>query len=172
MLSLVLLLGVAALVAQVAGVGTTERSRTIKPRARTIATLPGSSIPDIGSSKLASGTVSAEAGETVRMRATAQLRATRLARGEVAQVVCGIRYSREDDASWTLGYPTETVVLDHRGARDKVVVERTFIAPARDRYRASTTCHVAAPESGAKVTAIGSLRLARGLPAGAAVPVE
>jgi hypothetical protein len=172
MLSLVLLLGVTALLAQLAGVGTTEKSRTTKTRSHTLATIPGSSVPDIGSTKLASGSLRAAEGETVRMRATARLHVRKLARGEFAQVVCGIRYSRDGDASWTLGYPTETIVLDHRGAREKVVVERSFNAPARDRYRASATCHVASPQSGAKVGAIGSLRLGRGLPAGAATPVE
>lgn len=171
MLSLVLLLGIVAMLAQVAGVGTTERARTKAPRAHKLAVLPGSSVPDVGSTKLASSSIKVSDGETIRMAATAKLRVRSLPKRAVAQVVCGIRYSRDGDASWTLGYPSETVVLKRRGALDTVTVERSFTAPATDRYRMAATCHVAAPSTKVNVDATGSLKLARGLPAGAATPV-
>ena len=172
MLVLVPLLGVVALVAQVAGVGTSERSRAPKQRTVELATIPGGAVVDQGSTPLEHARVRAGEGEVVRMRADVVVRARRLARGETAQVVCGIRYSRDDDASWTLGTPYETIVLDRRGARDRVRIERSFAAPADDRYHMTAACHVASPTDGATVIARGSMRVSLGLPAGAAEPVE
>jgi hypothetical protein len=166
------LLGVVALAAQLAGVGTTERDRAPRATWKQLTTIPGGTVPDVSSTKLAATSLRASTGDVVRMRATARLQATRLPRSARAQVVCGIRYSRAGDPSWTLGVPYESVVLDRRGASDRVVIERSFTAPATDRYRMSATCHVQSPERGARVSATGSVRASRGLPAGAATPVE
>ncbi|MCB0879426.1 MAG: hypothetical protein KDC46_10680 [Thermoleophilia bacterium] len=173
LLVLVPLLGVVALVAQVAGVGTTERSHHAKKqRTVTLSVIPGGSVPDVGSTSVDATTVRADEGEVVRMHSKVQVRAARLERDATAQVVCGIRYSRDDDASWTLGTPYETVVLDHRGAKETVEIDRSFAAPAKDRYRMSISCHVASPEAGATVTGRGRISAHLGLPEGAATPVE
>ena len=167
------LLGVIALVAQFAGVGATSHpSRAKRERTVTLATLPGGAVPDIGSTSVDATTVRAAKDETVRMAADVTVRARKLARGEAAQVVCGIRYSREGDAAWTLGTPYETVVLQGAGASERVSIDRSFTAPAADRYRMSASCHVASPASGATVTARGRMRAHLGLPEGAATPVE
>jgi hypothetical protein len=171
LLVLVPLMGVVALVAQVAGVGTTERDRAPRASTKALATIPGGTVPDVGSTVLGQTSLRASKGEVVRMRATVRVQATDLPRGQVAQVVCGIRYSRAGDPSWTLGSAYETVVLDRRGARERVQITRSFAAPARDRYQTSAACHVVSPRRGARITASGEMRSARGLPAGAAIPV-
>jgi hypothetical protein len=172
LLALVLLLGVVALVAQVAGVGGTRSSTPPAPQARTLAVVPGASVPDVTSTTFETATVRASADEVVRMRATASLRLAKAPTDEAVQVVCGIRYSRAGDASWTLGTPYETIVLRGVGTTERVTIERSFTAPARDRYRMSSSCHVAAPELGARVVGTGSIRASLGLPEGAATPVE
>jgi hypothetical protein len=171
---LVLVMGVVALVAQLAGVGASSH-RAVKPkaaRALTLATIPEGSVPDIGSTSIAKTSVRASQGETVRMSGRAKVTAAAVGRAGAAQVVCGIRYSRAKDASWSLGVPYETVTLTRRGASDSVALDRSFEAPANDTYKMSMACHVSAPAKGAKVTATGSMRSALGLPAGAATPVE
>ncbi len=171
MLVLVPLLGLVALVAQLAGVGTSERTRAPKREWVELVTIPGGAVVDRGSTTLQNRNVRADEGEVVRMRADVTLRATTLAKGTPAQVVCGIRYSRDGDASWTLGTPYETVVLERRGAREKVRIERSFAAPATDRYHMSAACHVAAPAEGGTITAYGTMRAQLGLPTGAAEPI-
>ena len=169
---LVLVLGVVALLAQLAGVGTTRPTKAPGTgQLTTLRSVPGGSVPDVGSSQLASTKVRARAGEVVRMTAQATVAATKLSKSGVTQVVCGIRYSRAGDASWSLGTPYETVVLKRRSARERIKLERSFAAPTTDTYRMSTACHVAAPATGAKVLATGAIRVARGLPKGAATPV-
>lgn len=170
-LVLVLLMGLVALLAQVAGVGT-KTSRAPAAKSRTIAVLAGGSVPDVGSTELERTSVTAAKDETVRMRAVVKLRLAKVPRGERAAVVCGIRYARDGDASWTLGVPYETTLLGRSSSRARVVVERSFAAPARDRYRMSATCHVQSPDRGVRVSATGSMRAALGLPAGAARPVD
>ena len=172
-LVLVLMMGIVALLAQLAGVaGTSSTKKTTAPAQKTLAVIPGGSVPDVGSTKLESASVTAGEGEAVRMRATATVTATALPKQAVAQVVCGIRYSRAKDAAWSLGTPYETVQLTSRGASEQVTIERSFSAPASDTYRMSVACHVAAPALGATVTASGGMRAATGLPSGAATPVE
>lgn len=169
---LVLLLGLAALVAQLAGVGVT-RSAGPKPVKRTtLAVIPGGSVPDIASTRLASSKAVAKADGVVRMRGEVSVVARRLGAGGTAQVVCGLRYSRDGDPSWTLGTPYETVVLTRRHASEHVSIERSFTAPARDTYRVTVTCHLSSPTKGARITASGETRIAHGLPDGAAIPVE
>ncbi len=170
-LLLILMMGIVALLAQIAGVGGT-RSTTATTAQRTLAVLPGATVPDIGSTKLASASLKVGEGETLRMRASATVKGTRLPAKGVAQVVCGIRYARAGDASWTLGTPYETVQLSRRAPSDKVTIERSFSAPASDTYRMSVACHVVSPATGATVTASGTMRAAAGLPSGAATPVE
>lgn len=171
---LVLVLGVAAFLAQLGGVGGT---RATAPRAadgnapRIVTTIPGGSVPDIGSTGLGASSVRASAGDVVRMRGDVRLSAPRQGSRRSTHVVCGLRYSRDGDAGWTLGTPYETVVFSGRRAKERVVVERSFQAPADDVYRASVACHVSAPAKGARVLASGSLVLRRGLPSGAATPV-
>lgn len=171
-LVLVLLLGVVALVAQVAGVGGTRSTAPPAAKPQTLAVMPGASVPDVTSTTFEQASVRVAADEVVRMRATASLRLSRAPKGAAVQVVCGIRYSRAGDASWTLGTPYETVVMRGIGASERVVIERSFTAPTRDRYRMSTSCHVAAPERGATVVGTGTIRAGLGLPEGAATPVE
>jgi hypothetical protein len=171
-LLLVLMMGIVALLAQVAGVGGTRSAKPTGPAQRTLSVLPGGSVPDLGSTKLESTSIRASEGEALRMRATATVRAAKLPKRGVAQVVCGIRYSRAGDASWSLGTPYETVLLKRRGATEKVTIERSFAAPASDTYRMSVACHVASPSTGATVTATGAMRAAVGLPSGAATPIE
>jgi hypothetical protein len=170
---LVLVMGVVALVAQLAGVGgATHRATKAKaPRALTLATIPEGSVPDVGSTSLAKTSVKATRGQTVRMSGRAKVAAGAVGKAGAAQVVCGIRYSRAKDASWSLGVPYDTVTLKHRGAKDSVSLDRSFEAPATDTYHMSMACHVSAPAKGAKVTGSGSMRAALGLPAGAATPV-
>lgn len=171
-LVLVLMMGIVALLAQVAGVGQTRSTTSARPTQKTLAVVPGGSVPDLGSTKLKSTSIKASEGEALRMRATATVRATTLPKRSVAQVVCGIRYSRAGDASWSLGTPYETVLLTSRGATQKVTIERSFSAPTTDTYRMSVACHVASPSTGATVTATGAMRAAIGLPSGAALPIE
>jgi hypothetical protein len=171
-LVLVLMMGIVALLAQVAGVGGTRSTKAKASGQRAIAVLPGGTVPDVGSTKLESASVRAGEGDAVRMRATATVRATKLRARTSAQVVCGIRYSRAGDASWSLGTPYETIQLAKRGASEKVTIERSFAAPASDTYRMSVACHLAAPATGATVTASGAMRASVGLPTGAAQPVE
>ena len=170
---LVMTMGLVALLAQVAGVGGTKPGATkaTAARAATLNVIPGGSVPDIASTKLQSAKVSASQGEVVQMRATATVRAANLPARAVAQVVCGIRYSRDGDPSWSLGAPSETVQLPKRGASDTITIERTLNAPASDTYRMSTACHVAAPTKGVQVTATGTMRASLRLPTGAAQPV-
>ncbi|MCW2921667.1 MAG: hypothetical protein JWL76_1541 [Thermoleophilia bacterium] len=172
-LVLVLMMGIVALLAQVAGVAGTKAPRAAGgPAQKTLAVIPGGSVPDLGSTKLESATIKAGEGDAIRMRATASVRATALPKRAVAQVVCGIRYSRAGDASWSLGTPYETVQLKTKRATEKVTIERSFTAPASDTYRMSVACHVASPSTGATVTGSGGMRAAVGLPSGAATPVE
>lgn len=170
-LVLVLMMGIVALLAQVAGVGSKQGRTPPAPRAAAIAVVPDGSVPDIMSTKLKETSTTAAEGDVVRMSATATVRATKLRSSSVAQVVCGIRYSRAGDPSWSLGTPTETVQLAERGASKTVSISRSFQAPARDTYRMSMACHVAAPATGATVTATGTMRSALGLPDGAATPI-
>lgn len=172
-LVLVLVLGVVAFVAQLAGVGGNRPApRAAKQKVATLAVVPGGAVPDITSTTLASSRIRAKEGDVLQMRGEAIVRARTLRRGTAAQVVCGLRYARSGDASWSLGTPYETVVLERRNARERVRIERSFSVPATDTYRVSVACHVSAPERGAKVTATGATRFERGLPAGAATPVE
>lgn len=171
-LVLVLMMGIVALLAQVAGVGQTRSTKPSRPTQATLAVIPGGSVPDLGSTKLASTSVKAAEGDALRMRATATVRAATLPKRSVAQVVCGIRYSRAGDASWSLGTPYETVLLKSRGATQRVTIERSFSAPVSDTYRMTVACHVASPSTGATVTATGAMRAAIGLPSGAALPIE
>jgi hypothetical protein len=170
---LVLVLGVVAFLAQLAGVGTTSRApRSARPTTISLATILGGSVPDIASTSLNKTSIKVAADETVRMSGSAKVTAAATGKAGVVQVVCGIRYARDHDASWSLGIPYETVVLKRRGASEQVTINRSFTAPAADTYRMSMACHVASPAKGAKVTATGSMRAARGLPSGAAIPVE
>jgi hypothetical protein len=166
-LTLAAMVIVVAVAAQVAGVAT----RTGSPSAqqKTLAVVPGGAVPDITSTKLAQTSTRATRGTTVRMRATARVAVRTTGKARTAQVVCGIRYSRAGDASWSLGDPYDVVTL-RRGQAKTVVVERSFVAPASDRYSMTSACHVAAPAKGASVRASGTMRVARGLPAGAATP--
>lgn len=168
--SLGLVLGVAVLGAQVAGVGGTRPATAPAPASSALATVAGSAVPDVGSTKLASSSVKTGAAETVRMRAKATVTATAFSASGTATVVCGIRYSRDGDASWTLGTPYETTVLTTRSARATVAIDRSFAAPAGDTYRMSVACHVSTPVKGARVTGTGSITTALGLPDGAAQP--
>lgn len=169
---LVLVLGVVALLAQVAGVGTTRTApRAAKVARLTLATLPGGAVPDEGSTTLASTKRTARAGEVVQMSGEAGVVARRIGASGAAQVVCGLRYSRDKDPGWTLGSPYDTIVLTKSHASEQVVIERSFTAPARDTYRVSMACHVSSPTSGARITASGSTRVELGLPDGAATPV-
>lgn len=170
-IGLVLLLLVAVGGAQVAGVGGTRSKSTSAAATKALSTISGGAVVDVGSTELANQQLRARAGDVVQMRSTAKLRATATGRAQVAQVVCGIRYSRAGDASWSLGDPYETVVLRTSTART-VTIERSFTAPAADTYRAATACHVASPADGARVVATGAMRLGKGLPTGAAVPVD
>lgn len=121
---LVMVLGVVALLAQLAGVGATRGTAPRSaPPAAALATIPGGSVPDIGSTQLAASKVTARGDEVVRLRGEASLVARRLGAGGIAQVVCGLRYSRDGDPSWTLGTPYETVVLTKSNASEQVVVE-------------------------------------------------
>src|SRR5690606_32230366 len=71
-ISLLLVLGIAALGAQVAGVGSKRPGpKVVSPK--TISALPGASIPDVGSTTLASTKVAATEGEIIRLTATATL---------------------------------------------------------------------------------------------------
>jgi len=170
LLSLAALVVVAVVAAQVAGVGGSRGTAKHRTTAKVLALVPGGAVPDITSTTLASTSVKAKRGETLRMRSSASLRTVRLRAGRTAQVVCGIRYSRAGDPSWTLGTPYETVTLARAGARKTVRLERTLETPARDTYRMSSTCHVVSPETGVRITATGTMRGARGLPKGAAKP--
>ena len=168
-ISLLLVLAIAAFGAQLGGVGGSRpTARAAKPKQ--LRTMPGASVPDIGSTQLAATSVKASADETVRMTAKATVAAGTLPKGATAAVVCGIRYSRAKDASWTLGTPYETTLLTKHSAHRSVTIERSFAAPAADTYRMSVACHVSAPTKGAKVNATGTIRTDRGLPAGAAKP--
>ncbi|MCW2927608.1 MAG: hypothetical protein JWM86_1576 [Thermoleophilia bacterium] len=168
---LVLLMGIVSAIAQLAGVGT-QRAVTATTTSRTLATIPGGTVPDRSSTRLAGTVVEVDAGETVRMSGSATLVAKAIGKARSAQAVCGIRYRRDGDAGWSLGTPYETVVLSRTGASDTVRIERSFAAPAADTYRMSFACHVVSPAKGAKVTASGTMRTKLGLPDGAATPVE
>lgn len=166
---LVAMMGIVALLAQLAGVS--GRSATpAKPTGRTLAVVPGGAVPDIASTRLAGARLRVNEGETIRMASTATLRLQKAGRG-ATQVVCGIRYSRDGDPSWTLGTPYETVTVPRRRATT-VRISRSFVAPATDTYRMDTSCHVSAPERGARVRATGTIKPRLGLPSGAATPVE
>lgn len=167
---LLLVLGVTAFAAQLAGVGTTQNRAAPRTSGAELASKPGAAVPDVGSTTLASAKLRASVGDVVQMQGTAQIDAPAVGSTGSAQIVCGIRYSRSGDASWSLGDPYETVVL-RRGASETIVIERSFEAPATDEYAMSTACHVAAPSRGATVTATGSMRARTGLPEGAAIPL-
>lgn len=170
---LVLVLGVAAFLAQVAGVGSGRSSapRSGAPAPRLVATIPGGSVPDVGSTRLDAADARAKAGDVLRMRGDVRLAGRARRGGGATHVVCGLRYSRSGDASWTLGTPYETVVLRGRRMKERITIERSFVAPAADQYRVAVACHVSAPATKARVMATGSVRLVRGLPSGAATPV-
>jgi hypothetical protein len=171
-LVLVLLMGIAALVAQVAGVGGSRSAPRGATVGKPLAVIPGGSVPDLGSTTLASAKRTATKDEVVQMHGDASLVSRRLGTAGIAQVVCGLRYSRDGDPAWTLGTPYETIVLTRGRASDHVKIERSFTAPADDTYRVSVACHLSSPAKGAKVTATGSTRFALGLPEGAATPVS
>lgn len=165
---LVACVAIVAAIAQVAGVGGPRGAH--KPvRGMSVATLAGAPVPDLGSTKLASAKVKVAQGETVRMSATAQLLADKLRGTKAGQGICGIAYSRDGDASWTLGTPYETLDLKV-GKTAKVTIERSFAAPADDTYRMAVRCHVSAPAKGAKVRGNAGISTRVGLPAGAAKP--
>lgn len=168
---LVLVLGITAFLAQLAGVGANRSSTPTAAPGVALAALPGGAVPDRTSTQLDTVTVEAKAGDVLRMRGTAKLRAGALGSAKSAQVVCGIRYARKGDASWSLGDPYKTVVL-RRGGSVNVDIERSFNAPADDSYRMISACHIAAPADGATVMATGTMRVEAGLPQGSAVPVE
>jgi hypothetical protein len=171
-LPLILLMGIFALLAQVAGVGGTSSTRSGAAAGKTLATIAGGSVPDIGSTKLASAKRTADQDEVVQMHGEADVVARSLGKSGVVQVVCGLRYARDGDRSWTLGTPYETVSLTRAKPREHVTIDRSFAAPARDTYRVSVACHRSSPGKGVKVTATGATQLELGLPAGAATPVE
>lgn len=171
-LALVLLMGIAALIAQVAGVGGSRSAPRAARPGQALAVIPGGSVPDIGSTRLAAAKRTAKRDEVVQMRGDISLVSRRLGADGVAQVVCGLRYARDGDRAWTLGTPYETIVLTRSHASDRVSIERSFSAPADDTYRVSAACHVSSPAKGAKVTATGETRLELGLPEGAATPVS
>lgn len=168
-LALVAVMGVVALAAQVAGVGTRGAGSSSKPKTTTLATVPSGAVPDIASTKLASTSIKVQEGTVVRMASAARLTARSTAAAAAAQVVCGIRYARDSDPSWSLGDPYETVTM-RRGSSRSVTIERSFEAPATDTYRMSTACHVSSPAEGARVIATGTASARTGLPAGAAAP--
>lgn len=173
LVTLVLMLGVVALIAQLAGVGAKRPHDDRGPRLVRLATLPGATVPDSGSTSIMSTSVRARAEEAVRMTGTATLAATHVPPGASAQVVCGIRYSRAGDPAWTLGAAYEQVTLGARGTlRKTVTIERSFAAPAADRYSMTMACHVSSPASGARVSASGSMDASLGLPPGAATPAD
>lgn len=165
---LIACIALVAAVAQVAGVGAT-RGTTKAVKGTSVATLAGAPVPDIGSTKLASAKVTVDEGETVRMSATAQLLADKLPKVKAGQGVCGISYTRDGDASWTLGTPYETLDLKV-GKTAKTTIERSFAAPADDTYRMEVRCHVSAPATGGKVRGNAGISTRVGLPAGAAKP--
>jgi len=171
-ITLILVLGIVALVAQLAGVGGPRLNAPKRDRAgTTIATLADATVPDIGSTALASTRVKAAEGDALQLRSTATLTVRKLSTSGYAQIVCGIRYSRAGDPAWTLGTPSKTVVLRTVGARQRIAIDRSIAAPATDTYRSAVTCHVASPATGARVVAVGTMRIIKGLPAGAATPV-
>lgn len=170
---LVLVLGLVALVAQLAGVGARRpHATTARISGAKLATIVGGTVPDRGSTTLQRTSIRARDGETVRMTGVAHLKVAKLGRRATAQVVCGLRYSRDGDAAWTLGTPYENVTLASAGAVDEVHISRSFDAPANDTYRMSVACHVFAPGRGADVRATGTMRASLGLPTGAAIPVD
>lgn len=166
-----MLLGVVALAAQLTGVSSTRYNHRT-PSWKVLSTMPGASVPDLASTKLASSSTRARKGETIRMKATMTVRALKFPRSTPAQIVCGIRYSRKNDATWTLGSAYETVILKRRSKSERIPMERSFVVPATDHYRASATCHVQAPSRGSRVLAQGTMRIVHGLPKGAATPVR
>lgn len=169
-LTLLTTIVVVVAVAQIGGVGgTTSKDASHAAVGTRLASVPGGSAPGATSTQLASTSITAARGETIRIHTTAHARSASRA---LTQVVCGIVYGRAHDAAWTLGTPTETLTLKRSGAADAVTIDRTLIAPADDTYTASSRCHVATPEAGAHVTATGTASMASGLPAGAAQPVR
>ena len=169
-LVLLLVLGVVALVAQLAGVAGNRANSKARPSTLKLTTIPGGTVPDLGSTSLHKTSIRAAEGDVVRMRSSARVHATSFGADGTVQAVCGILYRRDGDVSWTLGTPYETVTLTKSSPQHDVVLTRSFDAPARDRYRAISACHVLAPDSGATVRASGSMRLMKGLPRGAARP--
>lgn len=168
-IALVLVIGAVALVAQLAGVGTRDRTPA-SARWKPLAMVAGGTVPDVTSTTLASTRIAARSGQTVQMRARATVKLSTRTSRRAAQVICGIRYSRDGDAGWSLGTPYETVALKRRGAATSVRIDRSFAAPARDTYRMKLACHVGAPATGAKLVARGTMRAKLGMPAGAARP--
>lgn len=170
---LVIVLGVVAFAAQLAGVGGSGSDAKPAKRTKQLASVAGGAVPDIGSTTLASTRTKAAEGKVVRMSGKARVRLGKLARrARAAEVVCGIRYSRDGDASWSLGTPYDSKVLV-RGKRTATIrLTRSFVAPATDTYRMRMSCHVSSPARGAKVRARGTMRAAIGLPKGAATPIR
>ena len=169
--TLVTIIAVVAVVAQVGGVGATRPgTHAVRHVAATkLVTVAGGAAPDLTSTSLAETSTRARKGETIRLHSTA--RVTSSSRG-TTQVVCGIVYGRAGDPSWSLGTPTETLTLKHLSATRSVTIDRTISVPAADTYTASTRCHVATPAQGGAAKAVGSMKIAHGLPAGAAPPVH
>lgn len=160
-----------AVLAQIAGVSG-KRGIVKVVQGTSVATVANSPVPDVISTKLASTKIYAKSGETVRMKSTAQLRADYLPKDtERGQGVCGLTYTRDADAAWTLGIPYETMLLK-LDKTEKVHIDRSFIAPADDTYRVEVRCHVSAPDTGAKVRGNAIVSMKLGLPDGAATPIK
>lgn len=167
-LTLVTIIVVVVVVAQLGGVGATKRTgATRATHTLQLANVAGGAAPSLTSTRLASTSTTASKGSTIRLHTSAKV--TSQSRG-TTQVVCGIVYGRAHDENWTLGTPTETLTLTHKGASKAVTIDRTIVVPATDTYTASSRCHVATPASGAKVQGLGTATIAKGLPAGAAKP--
>ena len=170
-LTLIAAVGIIATLAQVAGVGGLRGGGDHKTvRGADIATLAAAPVPDIGSTKLASTSIQVKAGTTVRMSGRAHIVTDKLGgKAKRGQGVCGIVYSRDGDASWTLGTPYETISL-RAGATTNTTISRSFAAPATDTYRMAMRCHIAAPGTGTKARGTGGFSVDTGLPDGAAKP--
>lgn len=168
-LVLIAAVGIIATLAQIAGVGGLRgHHKTVN--GTNIATLAGAPVPDIGSTKLASAKIRVNAGTTIRMSGRAHIFTDKLNHAtKHGQGVCGIAYSRDGDASWTLGTPYKTITLT-AGKMTNSTITRSFTAPATDTYRFAERCHIATPASGAKARGTGALSINTGLPKGAATP--
>lgn len=170
MVTWLVLLIVAAVVAQVAGVTSIRSSTQKKSKTRVLAILPGTEVPSAVSTDLSTTKIRVKSGETVQMGAGANLVVAKVPKGG-AQVVCGIYYTRAKDPAWTLGSPYETFKLTNKGQRESVRITRSFVAPVTDTYSISSRCHISAPKKGVKIAATGAVATTIGLPTGSAEPV-